>query len=118
VSDHTVVDAASVEPAMGRFRKMRLALGTNAFGINQIELPPGSQGPEHDEAGTTHEEVYVVLEGTGVLTIDGQDVELRPGRYVRVAPQVSRRVTAGDEGLVFIAIGAPIRDEWTGRPTL
>ena len=47
----------------GAFRKMRLALGTNAFGINQIELPAGASGPEHDEEDTTHEEVYVVLDG-------------------------------------------------------
>jgi quercetin dioxygenase-like cupin family protein len=118
MSDHTIVDAEAVEPAMGRFRKMRLALGTNAFGINQIELPPGTQGPEHDEAGTTHEEVYVVLDGGGVLTVDGEDVELRPGRYVRVGPQAVRQVTAGEAGMVFIAVGAPARDDWTGRPSL
>jgi len=119
MSDVTVVDANDVEAVRGAFRKMRLALGTNAFGINQIELPAGGSGPEHDEQGTTHEEVYVVLEGSGTLTVEGGDpIALAPGRYVRVGPAVSRQMTAGDAGMTFIAVGAPVRDDWTGRPTL
>ena len=34
MTDYTVVDAGDVEAMRGAFRKMRLALGTNAFGIN------------------------------------------------------------------------------------
>ena len=79
--DYTVVDVEDVEPAMrGAFRKMRLALGTNAFGINQIELPAGATGPEHDEEDTTHEEVYVILAGTGTLSVGGEQIALEPGR--------------------------------------
>ena len=118
MSDVTVVDAREVEAMRGAFRKMRLALGTNAFGINQIELPAGASGPEHDEQDTTHEEVYVVLEGSGTLTVEGEPIELEPGRYVRVGPAVSRQMTAGEDGITFIAVGAPFRDDWTGRPTL
>ena len=115
---HTVVDASQVEPAMGAFRKMRLALGVNAFGINQIEMPAGFAGPEHDEAATGHEEVYVVLAGSGGLAVDGELVALHPGRYVRVAADALRQVTAGAEGLTFIAVGAPQQDEYRGRLTL
>lgn len=118
MSDYTVVDASDVEAMRGAFRKMRLALGTNAFGINQIELPPGASGPEHDEEDTTHEEVYVVIAGTGTLSVAGEEVALEAGRYVRVGPTVSRQMTAGDGGITFIAVGAPIAVEWTGRPTL
>jgi quercetin dioxygenase-like cupin family protein len=118
MSDYTVVDASDVEAMRGAFRKMRLALGTNAFGINQIELPPGVSGPEHDEEDTTHEEVYVCLAGSGTLAVAGEQVALEPGRYVRVGPTVSRQMTAGDGGITFIAVGAPIAEEWTGRPTL
>jgi quercetin dioxygenase-like cupin family protein len=118
MSDYTVVDASDVEAMRGAFRKMRIALGTQAFGINQIELPAGASGPEHDEHDTTHEEVYVVLAGTGTLSVDGEEIELAPGRYVRVGPAVSRQMTAGDGGITFIAVGAPFRDEWTGRSTL
>jgi quercetin dioxygenase-like cupin family protein len=115
---HTVVDASTVEPAMGAFRRMRIALRVKAFGINQIEMPAGFAGPEHDEGATGHEEVYVVLAGSGDLAVDGEHVELHPGRYVRVAADATRQVTAGPHGLTFIAVGAPQQDEYTGRPTL
>jgi mannose-6-phosphate isomerase-like protein (cupin superfamily) len=115
---YTVVDSEQVEAVMGAFRKMRIALGLKAFGLNQIEMPPGFAGPEHDESGTSHEEVYVVLSGSGDLHVDGDHVELLPGRYVRVDAGATRQIQAGDAGLTFIAIGAPEKDEFTGRPTL
>jgi uncharacterized cupin superfamily protein len=75
---HTVVDASTVEPAMGAFRKMRVALGVKAFGINQIEMPGGFAGPEHDERATGHEEVYVVLSGAGALAVDASTSSCTP----------------------------------------
>jgi hypothetical protein len=35
-----------------------------------------------------------------------------------VAAEATRQVTAGPDGLTFIAVGAPQQDEYTGRPTL
>ena len=81
---HTVIDAADVEPSFGVFRKMRAALGVSGFGINQLELPPGASGREHDEAEGGQEEVYIVISGSGAMRIDGEDVELVPGRWLRV----------------------------------
>ena len=103
---------------MGAFRKMRIALGVKAFGINQIEMPPGFAGPQHDESATSHEEVYVVLSGSGDLVVEGEHVDLLPGRYVRVDAGATRQITAGDHGLTFIAVGAPQRDSHSGRAGL
>ena len=91
---HTVIDAGDVEPSFGVFRKMRAALGASGFGINQLELPPGASGREHDEGDAGQEEVYIVLSGSGAMRIYGQDVELVPGRWLRV-----------DAGLVMIMVG-------------
>jgi len=102
---HTVIDAADVEPSFGVFRKMRIALGATGFGINQVELPPGTSGREHDEADGGQEEVYVILSGSGAMRIDGEDVELRPGRWLRVDPGATRVPIAGPEGLVMIMVG-------------
>ena len=102
---HTVIDAADVEPSFGVFRKMRIALGASGFGINQVELPPGASGREHDEAEGGQEEVYVILSGSGAMRIDGEDVELRPGRWLRVDPGATRMPIAGPEGLVMIMVG-------------
>lgn len=84
------------------------ARSTRAFGINQLDLLAGFAGPQHDEVESAQEEVYVVLAGSGTLALDGEHDELRPGRFVRVAPSVSRQLTAGPDGLTIIAIGAPL----------
>jgi len=102
---HTVVDAADVEASFGAFRKMRIALGASGFGINQLELPPGAFGREHDEMEGGQEEVYVVLAGSGVMRIDGQDIALVPGRWLRVDPGHTRMPIAGSEGLKMIMVG-------------
>jgi len=102
---HTVVDAADVEASFGAFRKMRIALGASGFGINQLELPPGASGREHDEMEGGQEEVYVVLAGAGVMRIDGQVIALVPGRWLRVDPGHTRMPIAGSEGLKMIMVG-------------
>lgn len=120
MTDYTLVNREdpSVEVFRGAFHKLRLALGTNAFGINEVKMPPGFEGPEHDETDTGHEEVYVVLEGTGTATIDGEAVAIAPGDYLRVGVGTSRQLAAGPDGLRFIAIGAKPKPEYDGRGSL
>ena len=105
---YTVVDVDDVpaDGPGGAVRFIRRRLGATAFGINQFELGPGATGLEHDESETGQEEVYVVLRGSGVLRVGGEELELRPGRYVRVEPGVVRQPVAGPEGLAWIALGA------------
>lgn len=105
-----VVDIAEIEPSGpgGAVRFVRRALDARAFGINQLDLPAGFAGPQHDEAESAQEEVYVVLAGSGTIALDGEQVELWPGRYVRVAPSVARQLAAGPDGLTIVAIGAPL----------
>jgi uncharacterized cupin superfamily protein len=115
---YTVVSAADVEPAFGAFRKMRVALGVEGFGINQVELPPGASGREHDEAASGQEEVYVVLAGSGTMAIDGEDVALRAGTWLRVDAGSTRLPTAGPDGLTFIAVGGPPGQIYAPSPNL
>jgi mannose-6-phosphate isomerase-like protein (cupin superfamily) len=105
---YKALDASEIEAEReGRLRRVRVALGVTAFGINQIELPPGGHGREHDESATGQEEVYYVLAGRGTIAVDGDLVELRPDRYVFVPPGTMRQVRAGDEGVAYICVGAP-----------
>jgi mannose-6-phosphate isomerase-like protein (cupin superfamily) len=111
-------DDPAVESFRGSFFKMRRALGTTAFGLNEVRMPAGFAGPTHDERETHHDEVYVVLEGSGTATIDGVAVAITAGDYLLIAPASTREIRAGDDGLRFIAIGAPAKAEYDGRPTL
>jgi quercetin dioxygenase-like cupin family protein len=102
---HTVVDIEDVPYTWGTFKFVRHHLGATAFGFTQIDFPADKVGKEHDEAQSRQEEVYLTLSGGGTLEIDGETVEMRPGRYVLVPPDAKRRPAAGPDGLSFLVIG-------------
>lgn len=100
-----VEDIAGAGPG-GAVRFVRRELGVEAFGINWFELPPNAQGHEHDEARSGQEEVLVVVRGDGLWRIDGADVPVRVGSFVRIDPEATRCPVAGSDGMTFVAIGA------------
>jgi len=114
MASYSVVDVGELEgegPG-GVVRKTRRAVGARAFGFNYFVLPPSQQGREHDHAEEGQEEVYFVVKGAGRMLVDGEEVELRPGRFVRVDPAATRLPVAGEDGLEFIAFGAPIDEPY------
>ena len=115
MASYSVVDVDRLpgEGPGGAVRKVRRALGARAFGFNHFTLPPNGKGREHDHADGRQEEVMYVVGGSGVLRVDGDEIELRPGRFVRLDPEATRLPTAGPEGLEFVTFGAPV----DGRPT-
>jgi uncharacterized cupin superfamily protein len=74
------------------WRLARKALGTSAFGFNLVEVGPGGQIPEHDEAGSGQVELYVVLEGEATLRIDGKEHLAPAGTFASIEPPVSRTI--------------------------
>jgi quercetin dioxygenase-like cupin family protein len=106
---YDVADVGELEPAGpgGMVRLVRRAVGARAFGFNYFLIPPDTDGLEHDHAESAQEEVYFVVRGSGRMLIDGEEVELKPGRFVRVDPAATRKPVAGPDGLEFVAFGAP-----------
>jgi mannose-6-phosphate isomerase-like protein (cupin superfamily) len=102
------LDELEGEGPGGVVHKARRALGARAFGFNYFVFPPNAAGREHNHAEANQEEVYFVVKGSGTMRIDGEEVDLRPGRFVRVDPGATRVLTSGGEGLEFIAVGAPV----------
>lgn len=117
---HTLLrrDDPSIESFRGVFLKIRRALGTTAFGINEVRLPAGADGIEHDEVETGHEEVYLVLDGAGTWTVDGEEIALREGDYLRVSPAATRVVSAGPDGVRFVVVAAKPQPAYDGREML
>jgi quercetin dioxygenase-like cupin family protein len=111
-------DDPEIESFRGVFMKIRRALGATAFGINEVRLPPDAAGSEHDEAATGHEEVYLVLDGGGVMTVDGEAIAVATGDYVRVDAASNRQVQAGPDGMRFLAVGAQQAESYSGRESL
>jgi hypothetical protein len=91
----------------GAVKFVRRELGLLAFGVNWFDLPPNAEGREHDETGTGQEEVNVVVRGSGVWRIEGEEVPVRVGSFLRFDPETTRVPVAGPDGMTFIGIGAP-----------
>jgi len=108
----------AIESFRGVFLKIRRALGTTAFGINELRMPPGFEGLEHDETETGHEEVYIVLEGAGMFTVDGEAVAVAAGDYLRVDPASTRQAVAGPEGMRVLVVAAKPLPAYDGRAAL
>ena len=104
---YSVVHIDDIEPdgPGGAVRFVRRELGVRAFGINRYDLPPGARGREHDESATQQEEVSVVIAGDGHWEVDGEEVRVREGTYIRFDPESVRCPVAGQRGLSFISIG-------------
>ena len=100
---YSVVDASDWEE---RRKPVASALGAKAIRLNRFDSQPGQAGKEHDERETGQEEIYIPVAGRGRLRIDGEDVELEPGRFVLVSPDATRQVIASDEGLSYVVVGA------------
>ena len=109
MSGFSVIDVGDLPGESGGVRKAaRRALGAQAFGFNYFTLPPGQEGREHNHEENNQEEVYFVVRGSGRMLVGGEEVELKPGRFVRVDPDATRLPVAGADGLEFIATGAPV----------
>jgi hypothetical protein len=105
---YSMVHVDDIEPGGpgGAVRFVRRELGVEAFGINWFELGPNVVGREHDETGTGQEEVNVIVAGSGVYRIEGEDVPVRAGSILRFDPETTRVPIAGPEGMTMIGIGA------------
>jgi quercetin dioxygenase-like cupin family protein len=101
-----VIHAGDVEAKNGVFKPLTAELGVAGFKLNQLELPAGGSGPEHDHAANGEEEVYAVIAGGGTLRMDGEDIPLQPGHFVYCPPNTRRQMIAGDDGLTWIGIGS------------
>lgn len=88
-----------------RFIPLRRQLGVESFGFNLMLLEPGQQGRIHRHR--EQEEVYVVLEGTLTLELDGGETHtLQPRDAARVAPEVRRRLSnRGGTRVALLALG-------------
>ena len=111
-------DDPSIETFRGVFVKIRKALGTTAFGLNELRLPPGAEGLEHDESETRHEEVYFAVSGSGTAAVDGEKVTIAAGDYLLVGAESTRQIVAGPDGLRFIVIAAKPQPAYDGRASL
>jgi quercetin dioxygenase-like cupin family protein len=104
MKDGTATTRLQADPEE-RFVRLRAELGVTSFGMNQIVLRPGQRGRIHSHE--RQEEVYLVLDGTLTLLVEGEERTLERGELIRVAPGVRRQlVNRGPGALHLLALGA------------
>jgi uncharacterized cupin superfamily protein len=113
MSDWTILNLKDdVENAAERFglapdletRFGRTALGVEGGGFSYQRLAPGVAQPFGHRHGA-HEEVYVVLSGSGRVKLEDEVRELRQWDVLRVPGPVARGFAAGPDGLELLVIG-------------
>lgn len=98
------VEDAAVKGGFSEFQEARFAgtdLELDSLGVSYQIVKPNKHhafGHRHKEA----EEVYVVLDGSGKVHLDDEEVEVGRLDAIRVAPEVTRGFEAGPDGLELI----------------
>jgi uncharacterized cupin superfamily protein len=87
------------------FRGLGEAAGATVVGVARIDVDPGRRpGPVHQHA--SEEEIFFVLEGSGLAWIDGAVHEIGVGdTIVYLASGPEHTLIAGDRGLSVLAYG-------------
>jgi len=89
----------------GFMRMVRPGLGLTAFGANIMNLPPDYSTKSHDESESGQQELYVALQGSGSVDIDGQQLPLDADHLVKVDPGTARVLSSGPDGLRVLCVG-------------
>lgn len=72
--------------------------------ISINKLPAGANVP-FVHSHKTNEEVYGILSGKGKVVIDGEEIALTAGDWLRISPAAKRQFFAGeDTGISYICV--------------
>jgi len=102
-------DVEGIEMRRGRVHRTRRNLAgalSARSGLQHVTVQPGAYAtPRHCHA--VEEELFVVLEGDGVVVLDDDEHPVRAGSIVARPPAtgVAHALCAGDDGLTFLAYG-------------
>lgn len=103
----TIVHRDDLERS-GSWSLVRRSLGIEAFGVNLVEIAPGTSIPEHDETDRDQEELFLVLSGSATIVVDGVDHPAPAGTFARLDPEPLRTVrNDGDEPASVLIVSAP-----------
>ena len=93
----------------------KMLAGPDNVGSSRVDFRISRYAPNAYVEEHTHqvqEQIYYVLEGEGVLTLEGERHLMRPHDYVYVPPGIRHSFTnTGTAGLVFLVVTTPADDE-------
>lgn len=84
---------------------IREYLHTERQSLAEASLAPGQSTRRHYHAAS--EEIYLIVEGSGELEIDGETREVHPGDAILIPPASWHELTAGDDGTRLLCCCVP-----------
>ncbi len=82
------------------------ALELTSCEVSINAVPKGFKVP-FNHKHKQNEEVYIILKGEGIITVDGSAVNVKEGSAVKIMPEASRTIeNTGDGEFEFICIQA------------
>jgi uncharacterized cupin superfamily protein len=89
------------------WKSVRHHFGITAFGVNAVTKDAGSVLiPEHDHAETGEQELYVVLAGEVLATLEREQVRVPAGSAVGVEGGTRRKFESAASPTTLVVIGA------------
>lgn len=93
---------SKVSVAQGARTELHDKLSLTGAEVSINNLPAGASVP-FIHSHKNNEEIYVVLSGKGKVVIDGEDVELAAGDWVRISPAGKRQFFAAEDSAISFA---------------
>jgi uncharacterized cupin superfamily protein len=109
----TIVNVADVDPVrlerprvVRERRKVSAAAGSVSAGLQHVVVDAGKEATAQ-HCHTIEEEIFVVLEGDGMLLLGEEEIAVRTGSVVGrpAATGVAHTFRAGDHGLTYLGYG-------------
>ena len=115
------VDPGNPDINDGALHLIRRHFDVQAFGVNAATGEAGDEMIEEhhesdDEANQTngHQELYVVMSGRAVFTVDGEEIDAPTGTIVFVRdPALLRSARATADGTAIFMVGVPVGVPYT-----
>jgi uncharacterized cupin superfamily protein len=113
MSDISITNLRQLDNAASKFglpdafeaRFAKGALDSKDLGVSLQKIGAGESAPFAHRHNEQPEELYVVIAGSGTITIDGTEHALKTWDAVRVPGPALRSFAAGDEDLEYLAFG-------------
>ena len=62
-----------------------------------VNVLPAGTGVPFVHTHKQNEEIYVILEGKGYMTLDDEKIEIEANDYIRVSPSAKRQISASSD---------------------
>jgi mannose-6-phosphate isomerase-like protein (cupin superfamily) len=81
-------------------------LGARQLSVTWLEIPGGAEQALHSDADA--EQVYVVVRGSGTMSVAGDTQDVGEGDLILVPPATDHSIAnRGEDGLVCISVQSP-----------